>query len=485
MVHPQKRILVKKCMAGILTRILELKELMIDVEEREFHFFDDVLQDLQLTPDEVEMTIPRYFRDDRMVVLQNREHILESIVKKIEGGVEPKKQEVDMTREQAILLIQRHQRAYMGRLKYYEKACWLSQKKNNYHILRKTADTWACYVFKCKTRRMRQHEQQNLGMMSYPGNSIAELDKKRKEHIERNKRKIEDNMMDYELELADWEEKILADEGQNMAENLKYNIIQWLLETKNAIGVFPEFPTEEMGGSNYLFSNKTVKQVEQELIEMFEDSKSKKPAAKKADKKKPPDKKGKKDEEEGYQWMMPKSQMLTTLSEEKDEYMKYWYYKDDMDNIHQKHDSELMKEAIRMNVAEKIRLEVDKLMRFEIENMKISIEKAVQAKTKKGKKKKGGKGKKKGGRKKKEKDLTKDRTMDDLYEELVQNEIIKRVSPTQLSNFLGDYSYTGSSTQDSDLNPLPSLADVRRLITEFAILPLGSAEVHQYSPLNR
>ncbi|CAL1537614.1 unnamed protein product [Lymnaea stagnalis] len=488
MVHPQKRQLVRTCISGIITRILELKELMVEIEEREFHFFDDVLQDLQLTPDQVEMNIPRFYRDERLQVLQNREHILESILKKIDAdnSFGEKAAEELMSKEHAIMLVQRHLRAYVGRLKHYKLAWKVSQLKNNHTLMRKAADAWACYVYKCKTRRIRQVEHQFLGMLTDETYDANVEMQKREEHFQRNQRKMDENWNDYEFDKTMTEEDIIDTEGPGMAENLKYNILQWLLETKNLMGTFPEFPTEEMGGSSLLFSNKSIKQVEEEIRDMFEDNKSKKKDNKKKEAKKEP-KKGKEDPNE-YKWIMPRSQVLPVLTEEKDEYMKYWFYKDDAENIHQKHDKELMKEAIKLNIAEKIRIEVDKLIRFELENMKIVIEQAVKAKAKKkkgkgGRNKKGKKGRKKGRRD--GKDLTKDRSMDDLYEELVQNDIIKRVPQVSLSSFLGDYCYTGSCTQESELNPLPSLADVRRLVTEFAILPLGSTEVHQLAPLNR
>jgi hypothetical protein len=35
---------------GVIGRIIELKHEMINLELSEYHFFDDVLQDLKLTP---------------------------------------------------------------------------------------------------------------------------------------------------------------------------------------------------------------------------------------------------------------------------------------------------------------------------------------------------------------------------------------------------------------------------------------------------
>ncbi|KAH9494931.1 Dynein regulatory complex protein 11 [Bulinus truncatus] len=488
MIHPQKRQLVKTCLSGIFTRILELKDLMVEIEDREFHFFDDVLQDLNLTPDNVELPIPRYFREERIEVLKNREHILLSILQKFDISERSEKSSyASMSRDVAVLLIQRHQRAYMGRLKFYQTACRLSQMRNNYEVMRKAADRWSCYVYKNKSKRLREEEKQFLGMLSKPTDNMKEIIKDEEEHIERNKKKAEENINHYEYDKIVLEEEMLMKEGPSMAENLKYNIIQWLLEIKNLLGVFPEFPDEETGGSSFLFSSKTVKQVEEEIREMFDDQKSKKPPkkeAKKKEKKQKESKKVKKGEEEEFEWNIPKSQVMSLLGEERDEYMKYWFYKDETQNIHQKHDVQILKEAIRLKISEQIRLEVDKLMRFELENMKIAIERVPKDKKKgKQKKEKRKKGSKKRG--KKDKDLTKDRTMDDLYQELVLNEIILRAEPISLSEFLGAFCYSGTNTQESNLNPLPSLADVRRLVTEFAILPLGSEDIHKLAPLNR
>lgn len=47
-VHPQKRILIRKILDAVMGRILELKNEMVELELTEFHYFDDILQDLKL-----------------------------------------------------------------------------------------------------------------------------------------------------------------------------------------------------------------------------------------------------------------------------------------------------------------------------------------------------------------------------------------------------------------------------------------------------
>lgn len=49
-VHPQKRRLIRAVLDGVMGRILELKNEMVEKEFSEYHYMDDVLHDLKLTP---------------------------------------------------------------------------------------------------------------------------------------------------------------------------------------------------------------------------------------------------------------------------------------------------------------------------------------------------------------------------------------------------------------------------------------------------
>ena len=49
-VHPQKRRVLRHVLDGTMGRILELKHEMVQLEFSEYHYFDDVLSDLKLTP---------------------------------------------------------------------------------------------------------------------------------------------------------------------------------------------------------------------------------------------------------------------------------------------------------------------------------------------------------------------------------------------------------------------------------------------------
>ena len=66
-------------------------------------------------------------------------------------------------------------------------------------------------------------------------------------------------------------------------------------------------------------------------------------------------------------------------------------------------------------------------------------------------------------------------TIDELYEELVGEGVIVRHPKVQLSEYEGEYSYLGTTLRQANIEPMPSLSDVRRLITEYAILPMGGS----------
>lgn len=65
------------------------------------------------------------------------------------------------------------------------------------------------------------------------------------------------------------------------------------------------------------------------------------------------------------------------------------------------------------------------------------------------------------------------RSIESLYEELVEQGIIKKVDEVKMRDYEGDYSYLGTTLRQANIEPMPSLSDVRRVVTEFGVLPLG------------
>lgn len=94
------------------------------------------------------------------------------------------------------------------------------------------------------------------------------------------------------------------------------------------------------------------------------------------------------------------------------------------------------------------------------------------------------KGKKKGkkGKKKKKKGLKlpgfkyiKDKSEYECLVELIQHGIVKKLPPTSLKDFIGEFNYIHSMLDDIKDTPYdPSMALIRQLVTEYIIFPLGS-----------
>lgn len=184
----------------------------------------------------------------------------------------------------------------------------------------------------------------------------------------------------------------------------------------------------------------------------------------------------KKGDDEG--WTMAPSNFVPTINEGSTNYKDIWMARKDT-QLNQAYDSELIKEEKRLEVEEAIRIEVDELMREELKNLKAAIDKAKEKKKKKKKKPK----KKKKKKKKKEKDLTPDRTVTELFTELVEQGIIIKPDNNRLGDFVGEYSYLGTTLRQAGVEPMPSLTDVRHLAALYGILPLGSEAVHEKAPL--
>ncbi|KAB0366049.1 hypothetical protein FD754_010205, partial [Muntiacus muntjak] len=223
----------------------------------------------------------------------------------------------------------------------------------------------------------------------------------------------------------------------NILQQIEYRSI-YKHPAKNLTGTFPDYPNEEEGGSAIIFSNKTPQQVLDDILaSQDEEEKIKK---KKKEKKQ---KKEKKEKE-------------TKETKEKNK------NRDESWNFPQDYDPELIREDKRKELESEIRAQVDELMRQELKNLKLAVNREKELSVRPGKKK--------GGKK-------------SLYKELVEEGLLIQALKVSLSDYIGEYSYLGTSLRQVSIEPMPSLLDVRQLITLYGILPLGSAAVHEKAPL--
>ncbi|XP_054274919.1 dynein regulatory complex protein 11-like [Macrosteles quadrilineatus] len=162
-----------------------------------------------------------------------------------------------------------------------------------------------------------------------------------------------------------------------------------------------------------------------------------------------------------------------------------WNGFDDLEsNPNQTHRDDLPRTQIVYDQHNELREVVDELMRMEIERLQSALNKD------RGKKKKGGakkKKKKKPKKKKEKKDLTHDRTEESLFRELVENGIVKKSQDIQIDSFFCDPSWNNYDLRREPWwqNSQPNLWDVKQVVKEYAILPLGSVTVHRSAPLVR
>ncbi|OXB61687.1 hypothetical protein ASZ78_000712 [Callipepla squamata] len=474
LIHQQKRAAIRQVLDGVIGRILELKKEMEDTE----------------------IPIPKYFIKENLETLQQREKTLDEIL--LNAGLETRKPDKAMTFEEAIKTIQVAERARQGRRRaLFKKQIYLEEKTRRHPKLQEQAGpnpddaatciqkVWRGYIQRKKTEQMREEEMIFLGMSLPP--------RLRALHSTSHVLARQEDALRVEVQERHEEEfikdKLREIEGLDIRETLQDQISQCFIECRHIIGRFPDYPAKEAGGSMAIFSQKTPEQVAAELAAKREMALQKKTQKEKQEKEekgkekakeKKAQKTGKKEEDEG--WKMAPSNFLPILEEGNSQYKAVWQNRDEGRDFLQDHDLELIKAEKREEVEEEIRVQVDELMEQKLENLKLTMDGEKSSK-KKGKKREK---KKKAGKKKTselEEDLTPDRTIDSLYRELVEEGILIKAKRVKLSDYVGEYSYLGTTLRQVDVEPMPSLADIRQLIALYGVLPLGSQTVHEKAPL--
>uniref|UniRef100_A0A8C8VPN6 IQ motif containing with AAA domain 1 n=1 Tax=Pelusios castaneus TaxID=367368 RepID=A0A8C8VPN6_9SAUR len=496
-VHPQKRLVIRQVLEGVMGRILELKNEMVELENSEFHYFDDILQDLKLSPEHIEIPIPRYFVKEKLKVLREREKILAQIL--INAGlqdIEPKKYVKPLPLEEAIRVIQISERARQGRLRAtFMKQIYLEEKRERQARLQggkgqnmnaaalRIQKVWRRFTHWKKTEKMREEEMIFLGMNPPPQFQRISASLVRAQNVEAKRCEVQrKHESEYQEALVSIKSHLREMEGLDIKESLQEQIRQWFIECRHITGKFPDYPNEEEGGSTAIFSQKTPDQVAAELAAKEEEAALKKKNKEKGKKEK--EKKKKKGKEKG------KEKEKEKKGKKDNNRYEQW-------NFPQEYDPELIKEEKRKEVEEEIRVQVDELMRQELKNLKLAVD---REKDKKGKK---------GmcsslhfpfrlvfhgniplpescshGRTGFAHSMLHLYSMEvfpylnyAFYNNTVSHLLIPCFSPA------GEYSYLGTTLRQVDIEPMPSLMDVRQLIALYGILPLGSQAVHEKAPL--
>ncbi|XP_066045406.1 dynein regulatory complex protein 11 [Chamaea fasciata] len=484
LIHQQKRAAVRQVLDGVIGRLLEIKREMVALEKSECHHMDGILMDLKRIPEDIEIPIPKYFIKDNLRVLQEREEYLHEIL--LNAGLLKQEPVTAMTLEEGIKVIQVAERARQGRARAaFMKRIYLEEKRQSKKEDQETGKNpddaatciqkvWRGYSQRKRTEKLREEEMIFLGM-SLPPDLEAMSCFQKANVLQGEVQKREDVSFIQELRTT---------EGPHIKETLQDQITQCFLECRHVTGRFPDYPPEKTGGSKAIFIEKHPKQVAEELAAKKE--------AKKQDKEKNGKKqekaKMKKPEKDGKQvvdlgWKMGPSNFLSILEEGSSQYQVFWEKRDNRSDFLQDHDPELIKGGEREEVEEEIRVQVDEVMQEKL----LNIKKALDGETgPQGKAKKGEKGSKTPGKKKiseLERDLTPDRTIDSLYQELAEEGLLIEVEHVHLSDYIGYYNCLRSIPRETGAQPVPSIPEVRQLVALYGILPLGSQTVHENAPL--
>uniref|UniRef100_H2YYL2 IQ motif containing with AAA domain 1 n=1 Tax=Ciona savignyi TaxID=51511 RepID=H2YYL2_CIOSA len=281
-VHPQKRRILRQVLDGTMGRLLEVKDEMVNLEFSEFHYFDDILSDLKLTPNDIEIPIPKYFLHERKKVLQEREQVLGKILAKM-GPTD--REAKKMSLEEAIRLVQIHERARQGRLRAkFMREIRLEEEREKLAAQRgaptldpdvaatRIQKIWKGFIQRKVTRREREEEMVFIGMVWL---CLFEISSNISPYIMTDQYVTilkhvgitqEENEVEYQQALVTIKEKIRQVEGPDIKETMQDQIRQWFIECRDATGKFPDYPDEEDGGSSLLFKEKTPEEAKGEKI---------------------------------------------------------------------------------------------------------------------------------------------------------------------------------------------------------------------------
>ncbi|KAM6168178.1 IQ and AAA domain-containing protein 1-like [Erethizon dorsatum] len=498
MVQPQKRLLVRRLLDGVAGRVLELKDELVRVDLCETHCLDRVLQDLMLTPADLEVPILKYFQLEQSSVVKEWQQKLAEILSRMTMTQESPP---GMHRMEAIILVQSTERARQGRL----RAAFMRKIRREEERDRKVGENkqhkfsqdeaavviqkvWKGRLQRKRTQQDRGAEMELIGMLPEPSQA-EHVGILWKDALWEETRRLRQKEVEEEFHVAGL--KALATvteiEGPDMKEKMREQVRQWFIECRAATGWFPDYPDESLGGSCLIFADKTPEQVKMELQMPPQESKKKvketskdRNEEKKEEKKKGKEEKVKKGEVETM-WKVLPSKFIPGINAGHQEYINVWKNRHESKHPSESFDPELLREEKQKEVEVEIRVQVDELMRQELKNLHLVVDKENRKPMKTSKKKPG----KKTGKKKKEKDLTADRSLDSLFEELVISGLLKKSDRVALKDYIGDCLYLGSVPTLANKVPMPSLFDIRQNMALYGVLRLGSADIHSLAPLIR
>ncbi|CAF0994003.1 unnamed protein product [Adineta ricciae] len=457
--HPQKRLILKILLDGLVGRLIELKQEMMKFDGCEYTYFEDIALNHNKTLDDLCIEIPRYFAQDRFQAIEQRNQMIKLILDRLEQSkkdylprnsllIALKSDQIDtITLAHAVRVIQAHERARQGRV----HAHFMRQMKKDV----KTVETKAfndnnlsdsCLIIqtiwrqKNAEKRFHQRKLEHVKLldMVLPGrnpssdNRTTDWDQTRRNIQIEYQQELDEAPDHIKLKLSQYEET-------EMKLRLEHILIQWLLESRQLYGQFPIYPSGDINGSATLFKNLTMTEVQEFVTKKTQLN------------------------------TLEPSKFVPMINNQLGVYKDLFYERDESYNSEQRYDRLLLMDEFRPAVEEELRHDVDNILRNELVYLKLAIDNTEDKPMKKSKKKKK---KKKRQRKKKGKDLVSNRTLDSIFEELVETKIILPTELVRQHDFIGDYQYSAETIRFNQKEPMPSLLDCQQLVNLQIVFPL-------------
>lgn len=197
MIQPQKRVLIRKLLDACLGRVIELKHDLVNIDMMEFSYNDTIMEQLKLTTVDIQLRVPKYLQRERGNEIKERNKFIENLLIKL-GWLEEEVFKEHFTELEAIQMIQIHERARQGRLRYEHqlaniinkiiykiisraqlmkeirvlkekgKPDGVKEKTDGLVAAMKIQKVWRGFATRRKTRRRKLEEMFLIGMISRP-----------------------------------------------------------------------------------------------------------------------------------------------------------------------------------------------------------------------------------------------------------------------------------------------------------------------------
>jgi hypothetical protein len=409
--QPQKRQDCRVLLDSTLGRMLEMKQRIVEFCG-EYVNLDEVLVDLKLTPEALEIPIPRYFVEDRRSEFENEKRFIQNMLneQKISpDDFEPKPAAIDkaMPIERAVEIIQSNERGRQGRQKARMYKSLNEQNFNNTdlesHVDKQSAAVQIQRIIRAHLARKRfqqmaREELEFLGMEE--SEKLTDGHNRRKLATKLRSTERKQKQQANTSQLQDEAKRMRADikmqEGGRVMEEMLDEVLVHMANLRLLAkeDVLPEFPSEEEGGSLRLLGLMPGQlSPEEEAKKAEEEAAAAAAAAKKGGKE--PKKTEKELEEEALPTIQP-SMFWSRFDAVRKRYMDTWQqhfqstYLANKD-FEQGLDKELLRTEIMDgpgDVMAELRKCVDQLVMVEVTNLRERMERDRGKKPKKPKSKK-------------------------------------------------------------------------------------------------